>query len=130
MHKWFSNVYFAVLENHGWSQVQDCEFVKWFSANGAIFPHWYAAAHPSGPNYRALLSGNTWSLNEFDGVRRENIANHIPSAVVDYAGVAADRHNPVQGHAGKHRGRSGRRRHCLLRYERREQRPQRFAGRR
>ena len=96
MHKWFSRVYFAVLENHGWSQVQDCNFVKWFSANGAIFPHWYAAAHPSGPNYRALLSGNTWSLNEFDDVRRGNIANHIPSAVVDYAGAAADRHNPFK----------------------------------
>src|SRR5579864_105242 len=94
MARWFERIYFAVLENHGWSQVQDCDFVKWFQTNGVVFPHWYAVDHPSGPNYRCLLSGLTWSNNEFDGVWRPNIADHIPSAVANYQGAPADRHNP------------------------------------
>lgn len=94
--RWFNRIHFAVLENHGWNQVQDCQFVKWFRDAGVIFEHWYGAGHPSGPNYRTLLSGHHWSWNEFDGVWRENVADHVNSIVLPYAGIPADRHNPFK----------------------------------
>lgn len=92
--KWFDNVVLMVLENHGWSQVQTCNFVKFFSEHGTTFTNWKGATHPSGPNYRALLSGNIWSNNEFDNVQRPNVAVTVPYVVYNYAGQPADRHNP------------------------------------
>lgn len=92
--KWFNNITFMVLENTGWLQVQDCKFVDYFTKNGIVFTNWHGVTHPSGPNYRAMLSGQTWSNNEFDGVRRENVAQHIPFLVYDFKGKPAERHNP------------------------------------
>jgi hypothetical protein len=92
--KFFDTVVLMILENRGWSQVQDCNFVKYFFENGAVFTSWRAVAHPSGPNYRAMLSGNTWSTNEYDGVKRPNLGLYIDYKIYSYRGIPADRHNP------------------------------------
>jgi len=92
--KWFDKLVFMVLENHGWSQVQSCKFINYFQQNGTTFMNWEGATHPSGPNYRALLSGNVWSTNEFDSVQRPNVAAQVPYTVYSYANDPAQRHNP------------------------------------
>lgn len=94
MAAWFDTIFIIILENHGWSQVQGCQFVDWFTKNGVVFNNWSAATHPSGPNYRALFSGNYWSNNEFDNVHRPNIGDLVKCTTVFFRGVPADRHNP------------------------------------
>jgi hypothetical protein len=76
--------------------------VDYIQKNGVVFTSWYGAAHPSGPNYRALMSGNTWSGNEFDGVQRENIGDHVNVVVNNYKGIPADRHNPFKDMQSSH----------------------------
>ncbi len=92
--KWFDTFIFMVLENTGWSQVQNCQFVDWFQKNGTVFENWHGVTHPSGPNYRAMLSGQTWSGNEFDRVNRDNVSKYIGYTVYDFKGCAAERHDP------------------------------------
>lgn len=94
--KWFNNITFMVLENTGWLQVQDCKFVDYFTKNGIVFTNWHGVTHPSGPNYRAMLSGQTWSNNEFDGVNRDNISKHVDYMIYDWRGTPAERHNPFK----------------------------------
>lgn len=92
--KWFNTVYLVVLENHGWTQTQNLKAVDYFTKNGMLFNNWTATAHPSGPNYRTLMSGNYWSYNEYDGVHRPNIGDSVPCVIEDYVGIPAVRHNP------------------------------------
>jgi hypothetical protein len=92
----FDRVVIMILENHGYDQVAGCRFVDWFAKNGVTFTNWRGVAHPSGPNYRAMFSGNTWSGNEFDGARRPNVADTVPMLTVAWKGVPADRHNPAK----------------------------------
>jgi len=100
--QWFDTLFLIILENHGWSQVQKTNLVSWFSVNGTVFWSWDAAAHPSGPNYRALMSGNYWSSNEFDDVHRPNIGDQVPCFVASFKGQPAQRHNPfLDMHAAK-----------------------------
>jgi hypothetical protein len=94
--KWFDKLLILILENHGWSQVQDCQFVKWFRENGCVFSNWHGVAHPSGPGYRCLFSGQTWSGNEFDGVWRPSILDTVQNVTQPFAGMPADRHNPAK----------------------------------
>src|SRR4051812_25198260 len=92
--KFFDTIVLMVLENHGWSQVQSSELIAYFAENGTTFTSWSGVKHPSGPNYRAMLSGNTWSGNEFDGVPRPNVGLHVDYKIYAYSGRPADRHNP------------------------------------
>lgn len=92
--KFFDLLILMVLENRGWSEVQNCQFVSAIGKVGTIYDNWTAATHPSGPNYRAITSGQTWSWNEFDGVRREYIGQHVGHVVINWAGAPAQRHNP------------------------------------
>jgi hypothetical protein len=93
--KFFDTLVLIVLENHGWAQVQNCKFVQHFKQTGVVFTSWHGVTHPSGPNYRAMLSGNTWSGNEFDGVQRPNLGRWVDYKVYQYRGKPACRHNPL-----------------------------------
>jgi hypothetical protein len=92
--KFFETLVLIVLENHGWAQVQQCKFVSYLRQHGVVFTGWRAVTHPSGPNYRAMLSGNKWSGNEFDGVQRPNLGRSVDYKIYQYRGVPAERHNP------------------------------------
>lgn len=92
--RFFDNVVFMVLENTGWGSVQDCAFAQHFRKNGTVFTNWVGETHPSGPNYRTMLSGRPWSGNEFDGVNRPNLGDLVDYRVIDWHGTAAERHNP------------------------------------
>ena len=92
--RFFDTLVLVVLENHGWAQVQSCAFVQYFAQNGVMFTSWNGVTHPSGPNYRAMMSGNKWSGNEFDGVQRPNLGRSVDYKVYQYRGMPAQRHNP------------------------------------
>ena len=92
--KFFDVLVLMVLENTGWSSVQSCNFVDFFQRHGTVFTNWTATTHPSGPNYRTLISGRSWSGNEFDGVQRPNIARYVDYQVFDFRNAPAIRHNP------------------------------------
>lgn len=91
--KWFDTLVLMVLENTAFLDTK-CQFVDYFAQQGTTFVNWHGAGHPSGPNYRALVSGNTWSTNEFDGVTRPNIGRYVDYSVVAFRGEPAIRHNP------------------------------------
>lgn len=92
--KWYDSITIMVLENTGWSSVQDTKFFNYFKENWLICSNYTGIGHPSGPNYRAWLSGNNWSWNEFDGVKRPNIADLVDYKIFDWAGMPAIRHDP------------------------------------
>ena len=92
--KFFDTLVLMVLENHGWAQVQQCKFVSHLRQHGLVFTGWQAVTHPSGPNYRAMISGNILSPNEFDGVPRPNLGRSVDYKIYQYRGVPAQRHNP------------------------------------
>ena len=92
--KFFDTLVLIVLENHGWTQVQGWKFVNHFAENGVVFTGWHGVTHPCGPNYRAMISGNTWSGNEYDGVQRPNLGRSVDYKIYQYRGIPAQRHNP------------------------------------
>src|SRR4051794_26302106 len=92
--RFFDTCVLIVLENKGWSQVQGCDFVRQIRQTGVVFTSWRGVTHPSGPNYRAMLSGNTWSGNEFDGVKRPNLGRWADYKIYASRGEPARRHNP------------------------------------
>ena len=92
--KWFDQIFLLVLENHGWTQTAAMKMVDYIFQFGVVFTDWHGTTHPSGPNYRSMFSGQSWSTNEFDGVKRPNIGDSVPVYQYNYAGPPADRHNP------------------------------------
>lgn len=94
MPKFYDSIHFAILENTGWDDVQSTKFAEHFRKNGIVFTDWHGETHPSGPNYRTMLSGVPWSHNEYDGIRRPNVAANLKYTVLPFAGMPAIRHNP------------------------------------
>lgn len=61
---YFSAIVWCVMENHGYNQVKDLSAFKFLAAHGATFAQYHAVTHPSGPNYRVMASGETWTRRE------------------------------------------------------------------
>lgn len=75
--RWFSSVVWAVFENHGYDEIMRSlprlSAHRNLVAEGRLLTHYYAVAHPSGPNYRAMVSGKTWG-------KAEQVRDTIPDA--------------------------------------------------
>ena len=99
--RWWSGLIFAVLENHGFSQVASLPSHRRLFSEGTVLTRYSAVAHPSGPNYRALASGATWGRDEAIQTFHPTIASRaaelsppVPTYVYHLAGTIALRHNP------------------------------------
>lgn len=60
-----------ILENHERSSIEgsaDADYLKSFESNGRSFTHYYAVAHPSLPNYLAMVSGSTKGKSGSDSI--------------------------------------------------------------
>jgi phosphatidylinositol-3-phosphatase len=97
----WSSIVFAVFENHGFQEVAGLPSHRRLAAEGAILTRYSAVAHPSGPNYRALVSGETWGSSEIVdtfhpsfGSEAAQTAPAIPTYVYHLIGEIAARHNP------------------------------------
>ena len=61
-----SHLVLIVLENHAYEEVAgspEAPFLNRLASRGALATHYYATAHPSLPNYLALLGGSTFGID-------------------------------------------------------------------
>lgn len=99
--RWWSSLVFGVLENHGFTQVAALPSHRRLAGEGTVLTRYFAVAHPSGPNYRALASGATWAQAQTIDTFHPSIASRaaelsppIPTHVYHLSGTIAHRHNP------------------------------------
>lgn len=62
--RYFSSIVWAVMENHGVQAANKLPAERFLMAHGATFNRYYANTHPSGPNYRIIVSGEPWTQRE------------------------------------------------------------------
>ena len=61
-----SHLVLIVLENHAYEEVAgspEAPFLNRLASHGTLATHYYATAHPSLPNYLALLGGSTFGID-------------------------------------------------------------------
>ncbi|HEY9720655.1 MAG TPA: hypothetical protein V6D47_01495 [Oscillatoriaceae cyanobacterium] len=97
--RWFSSIVWAVMENHGTLQTRELPGEQYLIKNGATFKRYYAITHPSGPNYRAITSGEIWNHNEVYGHQEPTVASEltaigIPTIDWYFAGTPDLKHDP------------------------------------
>jgi len=99
--RWWSSLVFGVFENHGFDEVAGLPSHRRLAREGTVLARYSAVAHPSGPNYRALISGATWGETETIDTFHPSLASQaaalhppIPTYTYHLAGEIAHRHNP------------------------------------
>jgi phosphatidylinositol-3-phosphatase len=99
--RWWRSLIFGVLENHSFNQVANLPSHRRLFREGTVLTRYFAVTHPSGPNYRALTSGATWSGAQTIDVYHPSIASRaaelsppIRTYVYHLSGAIARRHNP------------------------------------
>lgn len=99
--RWWSSLVFAVFENHGFTQVANLPSHRRLASEGTVLTRYFAVTHPSGPNYRALVSGETWGGTQLVDAFHPSVASQlarldppIRTYVYHLAGEIAHRHNP------------------------------------
>lgn len=78
-------VFAVVLENEDESRAIEQPFLAQLAAKGALLRNYRAVAHPSQPNYIALISGNTYSVSSDNPVTLS--APHLGD-LLDAAGIS------------------------------------------
>jgi phospholipase C len=85
-----SHVVVIVLENHGYGEVAgdpEAPYLNRLARRGALATHYHAVAHPSLPNYLALLGGSTFGIDsDCTGcvVRGSNLAVQLTRAGIGW----------------------------------------------
>ena len=99
--RWWSSLVLGVFENHGFDEVAGLPSHRRLAREGTVLARYSAVAHPSGPNYRALVSGATWGTAQTIETFHSSIASvaatlvpPIPTFVYHLEGEIARRHNP------------------------------------
>ncbi|HLJ59034.1 MAG TPA: hypothetical protein VKZ50_04810 [bacterium] len=100
--RWWSSLVFGVFENRAFGEVAALPSHRRVAREGTVLSRYYAIGHPSGPNYRAMVSGETWGNGEVVDAFHPSVASiaaslrpPIPTYVYHLAGTAARRHNPL-----------------------------------
>lgn len=101
--RWWSSLVFGVFENQGFDQVANLPSHRRLASEGAVLTRYAAVTHPSGPNYRALISGATWSgaqtIDTFHpslASRGAQLSPPVPTYVYHLSGEIARRHDPFR----------------------------------
>jgi len=85
-----SHVVVIVLENHGYGEVagnREAPYLNRLAKRGTLATHYYAVAHPSLPNYLALLGGSTFGIgSDCTGcvARGSNLAGQLSHAGIGW----------------------------------------------
>ncbi len=92
---------FGVLENRAYTTVDALPSHVRLAREGAVLANYDAIGHPSGPNYRAMISGESWGNAEVVNTFHPSVASGaaalvppVPTYVYHLAGTIAARHNP------------------------------------
>lgn len=98
----------VVEENHGFSDIignHAAPFINSLAAKGALSTNFFAVAHPSQPNYRALFSGSTQGVrdNGSYSLSAPTLAGALRNAGYSFIGYAESgsprKHNPWESFA-------------------------------
>src|SRR4051794_24370454 len=85
-----SHVVVIVLENHGYGEVagnREAHYLNRLARRGALATNYHAVAHPSLPNYLALLGGSTFGIDSDCtecAVRGSNLAGQLARAGIGW----------------------------------------------
>lgn len=87
----FDHAFVIVLENHDESSLYGGQmpYLASLVRRYAFAPSYYAVAHPSEPNYIALISGSTWGVSDDDPgntVDRPNVADQLQARHLTWDG--------------------------------------------
>ncbi len=100
--RWWSSLVFGLFENHGFTRVVTLPSHRRLAREGTLLARYAAVAHPSGPNYRAMISGQTWGQREVIDTFHPTVASAgasatppIPTYVYHLAGQIPSKHDPV-----------------------------------
>ena len=100
--RWWSSLVWGVFENHTFAEVASLASHRRLAREGAVLNRYFAVAHPSGPNYRAMASGETWGSDEVVETFHPTVASigaeaspPVPAYVYHLAGTTARKHNPL-----------------------------------
>jgi len=100
--RWWSSLVWAVFENRTFSEVSGLASHRRLAREGTVLDRYFAVSHPSGPNYRAMASGETWGTAEVVDTFHPTVAGAaaaaappIPAYVYHLAGTIARKHNPL-----------------------------------
>ncbi|TMI82866.1 MAG: hypothetical protein E6H03_04840 [Bacillati bacterium ANGP1] len=99
--RWWSSLVVGVFENHGFDQVAGLPSHRRLAREGTVLARYSGVSHPSGPNYRAMISGATWGVRETIDTFHPSVASEaaaqappIPTYVYHLAGEIPQKHNP------------------------------------
>ena len=91
------HVLMIVLENADEGQALDQPYLKSLTKRGAYFSNYHAVAHPSLPNYLALVGGDTFGLNDSNetdsrqfSFSERNLADSLEAAGKTWKSYAED----------------------------------------
>src|SRR5579884_2943381 len=100
--RWWSSIVWAVFENRAFGEVAALPSHRRLAREGTLLTRYFAVTHPSGPNYRAMASGETWGRAQIVDVFHPTVASvaaaaspPVPTYVYHLAGEIARRHNPL-----------------------------------
>jgi phosphatidylinositol-3-phosphatase len=99
--RWWSSLVWAVFENHGFQQVAALPSHRRLAREGTVFTQYFALTHPSGPNYRAMASGEIWGHDEVIDTFHPTVASMgaaatppIPTYLYHLIGRIDQKHDP------------------------------------
>ena len=100
--RWWSSLVWAVFENRAFNQVAALPSHRRLAAEGAVLTRYYAVTHPSGPNYRAMASGEIWGHAEVIDTFHPSLASTgaaarppIPAYLYHLVGEIPQKHDPL-----------------------------------
>lgn len=113
--RWWSSLVWGVFENHSFAQVSALPSHRRLAREGILFTRYFAVAHPSGPNYRAMVSGETWGDQEVVDTLHPTVGSvgaaatpPVPTYLYHLVGKMDQKHDPfVDLHAPIVRTRRG-----------------------
>jgi len=74
---YFSSIVWCVMENHGFDQVKELASHRFLMRHGAVLARYRDIGHPSGPNYRVIVSGEAWCPDEVFGQAEPSVATEL-----------------------------------------------------
>jgi hypothetical protein len=100
--RWWSSLVWAVFENHSYRQVAQLPSHVRLAREGAVLAQYFAVGHPSGPNYRAMASGETWGNAEVVDTFHPSVSSvgaaaapALPSYLYHLIGTIDQKHDPL-----------------------------------
>ncbi len=99
--RWWSSLVWAVFENHTFSEVSALPSHRRLAREGTVLTRYFAVSHPSGPNYRAMASGEPWGTAEVVDTFHPTLASAgaaatppVPTYLYHIIGTIARKHDP------------------------------------